>query len=465
MALSFAALTDLPRTVDVIVVGGGFAGSVVACALAREGRQILVVEAKPGAVHRRLAGELMHPAGAAVLERLGLLGPLHAVGGIDVHGFAVYPGGPDQDPTLLRYDEIRGVPPRGLAIPHPVLVETLRERAAASPGVSFVHARVEEALASQGRVFGARIVGRSGEARDVYATLLVVADGRHSRVRKALGLDPTEERISYSGGATIPASALPVPGHGHIFLGAWGPVLAYPISATEARMVFDLPPDFSEGRRDRLSAHLREQYVPLLPADFRPAVEAAVNQPELLQIAPNYRMSAETVWVPGAVLVGDACGCMHPMTAAGMTNGLNDVRHLLAQAEEYLASGGRDDEPLRRYDRDRRPFFETRALLARALYEVFRSQDPGARALRDGVFRAWETSPRFRRATLGLLGGDTTSPAVFAQQYLRVVAGAMRRTVRAAPADGRLRTLIDIGRQSVVHLDAAALGRLLLSAA
>ncbi|GMV43000.1 MAG: hypothetical protein AMXMBFR64_47160 [Myxococcales bacterium] len=464
MGVPYASVSDLPRTVDVIVAGGGFIGSVVASALAREGRRVAVVEAKPGAAHKRLAGELMHPAGVAILERLGLLGPLHGAGAIDVHGFAVFPGSSHEDPTLLRYDEIRGVPPRGLAIPHHVLVETLRERAAAATGVTWVHGRVEAPLVSQGRVFGARLAGRSGEPRDIYATLLVVADGRHSRVRKALGLDPDEERISFSGGATVPASALPVAGHGHIFLGAWGPVLAYPISATEARMVFDLPPDFSEGRRDRLAAHLREQYVPLLPAEFRPAVEAAIERPDQLQIAPNYRMAAERVWLPGAVLVGDACGCAHPMTAAGMTNGLNDVRHLLAGVDAYLDGGGRDDAPLRRYQRDRRPFFETRALLARALYEVFRSPEPGAGALRGGVFRSWEASPHFRRATLGLLGGDTTSPAVFAREYLRVVAGAMGRTV-AAPSGGRLRTLLDIGRHSVAHLDPASLGRLLRSGA
>lgn len=457
----FVGVGTLERTVDVIVAGGGFTGCVVAHALARQGRSVVVVEAKPGAVHRRLAGELMHPAGAAILERLGLLAPLHRAGGIDVAGFAVYPGGPEQDPTLLAYREIGDVPAHGLAIPHHTLVETLRELAAARPGVSFVQGRVDAVLESQGRVFGARIEDRSGEAREIYSTLLVVADGRHSRLRKQLGLDPEERRVSFSGGATVPAAALPVPGHGHIFLGAWGPVLAYPVSATEARMVFDLPPDFSEGRRDRLAAHLREHYVPLLPEGFRPAVLEAVARPETLQIAPNYRMAASRVHVPGAVLVGDACGCNHPMTAAGMTNALSDIRHLLAPAEEYLGAAGSRDEPLRRYERDRLPFAETRALLARALYEVFRSPEPGARALRDGVFRAWEQSPRFRRETLSLLGGTATSPAIFAQQYLRVVAGAMGRTVRAAPSEGRLRTLIGIGRQSVAHLDAASLGRLL----
>lgn len=463
--VSYEGVGALAPTVDVIVAGGGFVGCVVAHALARQGRTVAVVEAKPSAVHRRLAGELMHPAGAAILERLGLLAPLHRAGAIDVAGFAVYPGAADQDPSVLAYREIGDVPAHGLAIPHHALVETLRGLAAERPGVTFVHGRVDAPLVSQGRVFGARIEDRKGEVREIYSTLLVVADGRHSRVRKALGLDPAEHRISYSGGATVPAAALPVQGHGHIFLGAWGPVLAYPVSDTEARMVFDLPPDFSEGRRDRLAAHLRERYVPLLPAGFRPAVEEAISHPETLQIAPNYRMAAERVQVAGAVLVGDACGCNHPMTAAGMTNALNDVRHLLGPAEEYLEAAGSRDEPLRRYERDRLPFAETRALLARALYEVFRSPDPGARALRDGVFRAWEESPRFRRETLSLLGGTATSPAIFAQQYLRVVAGAMGRTVRSAPMDGRLRTLIDIGRQSVVHLDPASFGRLLRSAA
>jgi flavin-dependent dehydrogenase len=185
-----------------------------------------------------------------------------------------------------------------------------------------------------------------------------------------------------------------------------------------------------------------------------------MERPEDLQVAPNYRMAVARSFVPGAVLLGDANGCMHPMTAGGMTNGLSDVRHLVPAAHAYLEAGGRDDAPLARYDRDRRPFFETRALLARALYEVFRSEDRGARALRDGVFRAWETSPDFRSQTLSLLGGDATSPTAFAQQYIRVVARAMGRTVRLGQGDGRLRTLLDIGRQSVVHLDPGVLSRM-----
>src|SRR5580700_1412910 len=75
--------------VDVVVAGGGVAGSTAAAAFAALGWSVLVVE--PGQHdERRLAGELIHPAGVAGLGKLGLLSPAFA-SAARLDGFVVFP--------------------------------------------------------------------------------------------------------------------------------------------------------------------------------------------------------------------------------------------------------------------------------------------------------------------------------------------------------------------------------------
>ena len=71
----------MPVPGDVIIAGGGIAGTAAAAALAQLNYRVLVVE--PGLDHtRRLAGELIHPPGVAALRDLGLLACLQQAGGI-----------------------------------------------------------------------------------------------------------------------------------------------------------------------------------------------------------------------------------------------------------------------------------------------------------------------------------------------------------------------------------------------
>lgn len=58
---------------DVIIVGGGVLGSVMAAVLARDGRKVTVVE-RDMSEPDRIVGELLQPGGFRVLRELGLEG-------------------------------------------------------------------------------------------------------------------------------------------------------------------------------------------------------------------------------------------------------------------------------------------------------------------------------------------------------------------------------------------------------
>jgi 2-polyprenyl-6-methoxyphenol hydroxylase-like FAD-dependent oxidoreductase len=204
---------------DVIVVGGGFTGASLAASLGDGRRRVLALEARAGR-NPRFAGELIHPTGVDVLDARGLLTPLEAGGGQPVRGFAVVASA-GASPTLLPYAEIPRARPRGFAMEHHDMVDALRATARARPGVELrTGARVVELLRERGRVVGVRTDG--GE--ELRARLVLVAEGRHSRLRAALGIAEESRLLSFTAALLARGAELPAPGYGHIFLGAWGPI-------------------------------------------------------------------------------------------------------------------------------------------------------------------------------------------------------------------------------------------------
>ena len=400
---------------DVIIAGGGFAGSTLAAALANGHRRVLLLEARSGP-DPRFRGELIHPPGVLVLERLGLLGPLAKAGGFHVTGFAVIPAG-DPDAVVLPYAEVKGGRPTGFAIDHREMIAVLRGEAGKRPGVEVrTGQRVVEILREGNRVMGVR----TADGTEHRAALTLVAEGRHSKLRSAAGFREQSRLLSWTAALLVKDTALPEPGFGHVIVGAPGPILAYPIGPMEnsqVRMCIDIPSDLAKGR-DAVVELLRSRYAPLVPEPLRTGMLAslAAEPPEL---CANHAIYTSECVQPGLALVGDAAGCSHPLAATGMTLVLSDVRIL---AEE-LGEKATLDEALDAYQRRRYRFARGREVLSDALFEVFRAADAGNNALREGMYRYWRGSRRARAASVGVLSGHDERVVGFVAEYLRVFFG------------------------------------------
>src|SRR5579883_693488 len=187
---------------DCIVVGGGLTGTALATALSDGKRRILVLEARAGK-NPRFAGELIHPTGVDVLDAHGLLEPLRDMGGVGVRGFAVVrPPESARDPafTLLPYDEIPHGRPAGLAIEHHAMVARLRLEAAKRPGVELrTGARLTDVVREGERVVGVRLA----DGEELRAELTLVAEGRRSKLRELLGIEPEARLLSYTAAVLV----------------------------------------------------------------------------------------------------------------------------------------------------------------------------------------------------------------------------------------------------------------------
>jgi squalene monooxygenase len=410
---------------DVIVVGGGFAGMACAAALCEQGRSVTVIESHHGH-DPRFRGELIHPRGVRALESLGLKTPLLEAGGVPVKGFAVSPK-QGADPLLLPYMHSWG---EGIGIDHHVMVRTLRREVSSRRGVTLRQGTpVTEVIERNGRVLGVKL--RGGE--ELRCSLLVAADGRQSRIRKELGLEPEVNLLSYTVVATVKGPKLPWRGFGHVFLGAPGPILAYPYGDDLIRLCIDVPLDAPKGR-DGMRQYVRENFAHCIPQPLRGAVVDSLSA-DPFEGCATHAVYTQACAVPGAVLIGDAGGCSHPLTATGMTAAMNDVQ-VLAQE---LRRSGFSDEALKAYQKRRYRFVRARELFTEALYEVFKARDDGSESLKAGTFSYWRSSPRAREVSMGILSGEDSSPRTFMAEYARVMG---RSTLGVWRQPRRTRTLL-----------------------
>jgi squalene monooxygenase len=413
---------------DIAIVGAGFTGAFAAAALADGRRRILVLDAHP-AGRPQFGGELIHAAGIDMLIGLRLWPILQHADGERVDGFHVSTDAGDP-PVRLPYRDVPVLRPGGLAIEHRQIVSRVRAYLTGCPGVEVrTGQRVVDVVWRDGRVAGVKTA--SGE--EVHATLTLVADGRHSRTRKGIGIRARKRAISLSAIVTTENESLPERRYACICLGAPGPCLAYGLRNRDVRFCIDVPIT-DDVKREQVASRLREEYAPRLPIPLRAQLLKGLDSGPL-ELCGNYMVQTDRCTVPGAALIGDSAGCSHPLTASGMTNSLSDICIL----SDELRLGSTLDEALARYEVRRYRFVRIREILAEELYEAFRAEGVGARAIRTGIFRYWRTSAHGRAATVALLSGDDARLSTFVSEYLRVMRESIQGTVLRPKSDSSLR--------------------------
>ena len=226
--------------------------------------------------------------------------------------------------------------PEGRSFHHGRFIRRLREAAMREENILVVETKVT-GMVKNG--WTGQVVGVNSETRgkkDYYfGGLTVVADGYASRFRGELGTTQPVFKSRFWGLELIDAD-LPLPGHGHVVLGAGAPVLLYQIGTRETRALVDVPEglESAKGENGGVKCHLKEHVLPGLPPCVKSSFERALEEGGLRSM-PNSFLPPSTNRVPGIIMLGDAMNMRHPLTGGGMTVAFNDVvllRDLLAPA-------------------------------------------------------------------------------------------------------------------------------------
>ncbi|EZF33561.1 squalene monooxygenase [Trichophyton mentagrophytes] len=405
---------------DVVIIGAGIAGCALAVALGNQGRSVILLE-RSLKEPDRIVGELLQPGGVRALEQLGLRDCLEGIDAVRTYGYDVIyfgngvkiPFPSDANDKILE----------GRCFHHGRFIMRLREAAAANPNVTIVETKAVSTIKSThtGDVLGVQCQ-TDGKQDFYFGPLTVVADGYASTFRKEyLPIQPVAKSKFW--GLELIDAKLPIPGHGHVVLGDFPPILIYQIGEHETRILIDIPDNLPSASvaNGGVKGHMRNVVLPSLPECIRPSFEAALEKGGFRSM-PNSFLRPVTNRIPGLMFLGDSLNMRHPLTGGGMTVAFNDVvllRNLLSpEAVPDLSDTKLVLKQLSKFHWQRKSLISVINILAQSLYSIFAAGDPNLKVLQRGCFRYFQLG--LIDGPIGLLSGIIRSPLVLLRHFYSV---------------------------------------------
>src|SRR5690349_14320163 len=175
-------------TPDVLIVGGGPAGSSTAHALARAGIDVLVLD-RARFPRPKPCAEYLSPQASRILAEMGALTAVEASGAAQLAGMVIRAPNGERIVGEFGRCAFRGFTDRGLSVRREVLDTILLDRARAAGARVVEGTRVLDVERDRaGRVTGVRTLSSDGSTSVQHARLVIGADGLRSVIAKRLGL-------------------------------------------------------------------------------------------------------------------------------------------------------------------------------------------------------------------------------------------------------------------------------------
>ena len=391
-----------PMTYDVILAGGGLAGSALAIALSQTGLSVALVDPVPAGTRGAEGFD-----GRSYALSVGSRNLLRAIG---IWGAVAEQAQPILDIRISDGRAGEGPSPLTLHFDHAEIeegpmghmVEDRHLRPALLDALGAV-TRIEAGVTAQEPgPAGIRATLSNGDT--LSARLLIGCDGKRSSVAERAGIRRTGWDYSQSALVAAISHEGDHKGVAHQFFMPEGPLAVLPLKGNRASIVWT-------ERRDRAEAITDlpdDQYLDILRPRFGDYLGeiglagARFTYPLSLSIAN--RFAADRV-----ALVGDAAHAVHPIAGQGLNAGLKDVATLaevLVEAKRRGEDIGRIDV-LERYERWRRFDVAALALATDGVNRLFSNDNPALRLARDLGLAAVQRLPGLRRGFIREAAGLT----------------------------------------------------------
>jgi geranylgeranyl reductase family protein len=419
-----------PRA-DIVVIGGGPAGSTLAWRLARDGARVVLLE-RTRFPREKVCGDYVEPRGLAILQEMGCLATLDGrkplpitTSSTYVDGVARYRG------PIPFYGRDDRTPPHGYIVPRDDL-DTVMLEAAEVAGAT-VHQETGAlgvAIDPTGVDVEARHKGRITRYR---AALVAGADGVNSVVASAGGVLSDDERHiavarrAYATGMDADVGEAMFwfdrslfPGYGWVF----------PMSGGRVNVGIGLLAE-TRRRQDVAIPALFATFLERLRASGPPYDRLELCSTPIGGIVKTYGGAGPRVLDRG-VLVGDAGSFVDPMTGEGITPAMESALLAAPVLLDALQTGRAAATDLAAYDTDARAYFDPSMRFLVTCASTLRNPHL-ARPWLDALARGCEMAQAdetFAREASAYFGGQNVRPT---RVMSAIIAAVVRDMILAWP--------------------------------
>jgi menaquinone-9 beta-reductase len=410
------------RDPDVIVVGGGPAGSTLAWDLARQGVRVTVLE-RVRFPREKVCGDYVEPRGLRILGRMGCLADLEERDPLPISHSATFVDWECRySGEIPFYGLGEGLPPHGYIIARDELDDAMLATAARA-GAN-VHHETSVTSVDAGPA-GVELEARRGSRTVRYRAKLVAgADGVNSVVGKSAGQtfdDPRYTAVAQRAYAKVDGDAGEAvfffdeelfPGYGWVFPLAGGRV--------------NLGVGILSETRQRLDVHVPELFAEFVERLRRTHPRCATLElcaPPIGGIVKTYGAAGPNHF-DGGVLIGDAGCFVDPMTGEGITPAMESALLASPVLRTALETGRFDAEQLAPYEAAFRAYFDPAMTFLDLCAAILRNRSlarPWLKALARGCELASD-HPEFARTGGSYFGGLDVQPfGILGQMWIRIV--------------------------------------------
>lgn len=334
---------------EVIVVGGGPAGSATALLLARAGHSVLLLD-KASFPRHKACSEYINAGGVAALDELGLLGEAMACGAHRLSEMRIH--SPEGGQFTARFE--RAAPGRHAIGLSRFRLDALLLDAARSAGVTVLERTHARNVSLEPDASATIEVSYEGTTSRLRAPIVIGADGHHSCVTRSLGLEQSRRWPRRVG---LVAHYQHVAGNDHggdMYVTTDGYAGLAPLEDGLTNIAVVLPEECLQQRTGTIE-ELFEDRLAAIPALCR-RLEGAHRTGNVRGIGRLGHWVRQPVG-DGYLLVGDAAAFLDPFTGDGIYEALRGAQLAAPVISRALTAGDVSERALAPYRWERRRVF------------------------------------------------------------------------------------------------------------
>jgi len=405
------AITTVATT-DVLIVGAGIGGLTLALVLGQQGYRVTILDERI-VCPPQYRPELLQPAGLEVLNELGVLDKLLPLGAVrcEVFDFLSTNG---SRLCLVDYRRLESRFPYTLiALPH-LTQAALLEALLRCPTVQVRRGCALSWLARSHAGLSHATFWERGEFTRLSARVVIGADGRQSRVRKAAGIRVT--RTSYRDAFVTLMARRPVGFDDTVryYVGRRQILGMFPAAPDELCLLYMVPAEGFNALKARGLSALKAE-ISALDADAANVV-SEVTEWERVSYMDCRTIQAASWVADGVALMGDAAHTCHPHVAQGGTQAMLDALALAPVLRQCLVDGDCSAARLLAYEASRRPAVERLQRIAHEYARIWNTGNPLLAWLRDRMFSEIGRRPRLLAKVMETEAGLHASPLTVSER-------------------------------------------------